>query len=275
MDTIVTCIMCRTRNRVSDRLAQSVCGACRSPLILFAENGYPIEPPKPATPSWLSPAGLVRYLLSEKLIPPIIRHLRRRRLYSRAWRLFLHSVRWFEQQQAKRRQQEAAALREKRQREQEEALARAEWRELHRAEEFDRIEGMSGVEFEELLQRMFTNLGYQVQTTKGSGDQGADLVLTEGDCRIAVQAKRYKGSVGNAAIQEVLGGLLYYHCGRGMVVTTGVFTKSAYDLAHRASNIELWDGTRLRREHARAFPVEPPEFTWEALRSRRKPYTPR
>ena len=38
--------------------------------------------------------------------------------------------------------------------------------------------------------------------------------------------------------------LKYYHCDKGMVVTTSTFTSSAIELA-KANNIELIDGEKL------------------------------
>ncbi len=106
------------------------------------------------------------------------------------------------------------------------------------------IDAMDGSGFEEFLTQLFSHLGYHVQSVGGSHDFGADLILVSHRQRIVVQAKRYSGSVGIAAVQEVLGAVRYYHGTRGMVVTNSVFTGSARELAAR-SGIELWDRRRL------------------------------
>ena len=54
--------------------------------------------------------------------------------------------------------------------------------------------------------------GYAVELTATTGDYGADLILTKDRQRIAVQAKRYRGSVGVQAVQEGLSGQAYYRC---------------------------------------------------------------
>jgi HJR/Mrr/RecB family endonuclease len=106
------------------------------------------------------------------------------------------------------------------------------------------IHYMSGTEFELYLKRIFENLGYSVNLTSQTNDQGADLIIHNPDELVAVQAKRYNKNVGNKAVQEVVAAVNYYRTNRGMVVTNSSFTKSAYDLAY-ANNIELIDGQQL------------------------------
>jgi HJR/Mrr/RecB family endonuclease len=86
---------------------------------------------------------------------------------------------------------------------------------------------MRGVEFEHFLARVFEMLGYQVELTKVSGDQGADLVVTGKGKRIAVQAKGFAGSVGNDAVQEVVASMPCYKCDCCVVVTNSSFTPGA------------------------------------------------
>ncbi|MHB8070617.1 MAG: restriction endonuclease [Candidatus Cryosericum sp.] len=112
------------------------------------------------------------------------------------------------------------------------------------------VDAMEGTRFEEFLAELFSHLGYRIQLVGNSHDFGADLVLTSRRQRIVVQAKRYGGSVGIAAVQEVLGAVQYYHGTRGMVVTNSGFTESARELAAR-SGVDLWDRQRLASAMAR------------------------
>lgn len=112
------------------------------------------------------------------------------------------------------------------------------------------VDAMEGTRFEEFLAGLFSHMGYRIQLVGNSHDFGADLVLTSRRKRIVVQAKRYTGNVGIAAVQEVLGAVQYYHGTRGMVVTNSGFTESARELAAR-SDIELWDRQRLASAMAR------------------------
>jgi hypothetical protein len=92
---------------------------------------------------------------------------------------------------------------------------------------------MRGVAFEEFLQSVFEALGFIVETTKGSGDQGIDLIVTSQGGKIAVQAKGYSECVGNHAVMEAFAGMKYYNCNRCVVITNSDFTRHAKDLASR------------------------------------------
>jgi len=109
------------------------------------------------------------------------------------------------------------------------------------------LQRLAGRSFEHLLNALFAKMGFQVVVTQETRDQGADLVLTQAGERVAVQAKRQLQDVGNAAVQALLGGMLYYECPRGIVVTTSGFTASARELAARHSSILLWGGTLVER----------------------------
>ena len=87
-------------------------------------------------------------------------------------------------------------------------------------------------EFERHVGAIFRHLGFSVQGVGNiAGDQGVDLIATRDSLRVAVQAKRYIGSVGNQAVQQVYAGMAHYKCHRCVVVTTGEFTAAARALA--------------------------------------------
>ena len=90
---------------------------------------------------------------------------------------------------------------------------------------------MRAVEFEAFLERVFTELGYTVETTKVTGDQGVDLVVGHRDKRIAIQVKGYENSVSNGAVQEAHTGKSHYRCDASAVITNSRFTRSATELA--------------------------------------------
>jgi hypothetical protein len=96
-------------------------------------------------------------------------------------------------------------------------------------------------DFERFLVDVFETLGYAVQTTKASGDQGVDLILAKGGRRVAVQAKGYAGAVGVSAVQEVVAGRGVYRCDSCAVVTNSRFTRGAKDCS-RANSCQLVDG---------------------------------
>lgn len=108
--------------------------------------------------------------------------------------------------------------------------------------EFENI--TTGTEFELYLKKLYIRLGYIVELTKTTGDQGADLILYKDGLKTVVQAKFYSSKVGNKAVQEVVGAIKFYDADYGIVVTNNLFTKSAIELAE-VNNIELIDKSRL------------------------------
>jgi hypothetical protein len=105
-----------------------------------------------------------------------------------------------------------------------------------------RFENMSGLEFEVLSANFLKMLGFEnVRGTKKTGDQGADLIANQNGKTIIFQAKCYSKPVGNKAVQEVIGALMYYKGDYGCVITNSTFTASAKELAQK-SGIKLIDG---------------------------------
>ena len=109
------------------------------------------------------------------------------------------------------------------------------------------IKDMSGIEFENHIAQLLRSNGFEnILGTPKTGDQGADLIAKKNGKTIIIQAKRYESSVGNKAVQEVVGAVNFYNGDEGWVVTNSSFTKSARELA-RKSNVKLIDGPDLQR----------------------------
>jgi len=100
---------------------------------------------------------------------------------------------------------------------------------------------LSGPDFENHVAETYRRLGYRVEVTKQSGDQGVDVIADNGTERLAIQTKQYTGSVGNDSVQEANAGKTFYNCTQAVVVCTSTFTSAARALA-RATNVELIDG---------------------------------
>ena len=108
------------------------------------------------------------------------------------------------------------------------------------------IDGMSGREFEDFLSAYFESLGYRVEETPASNDYGVDLLCHDREECLAVQAKRYSGTVGVHAVQELLSGMAYYQTEQGLVVTNAYFSRQARELAEKGG-VALWDRDDLAR----------------------------
>ncbi|AOV07379.1 restriction endonuclease [Sporosarcina ureilytica] len=93
------------------------------------------------------------------------------------------------------------------------------------------IDQMSGIEFEKYVGTLFESLGYRATYTPTTGDFGADLILKKGKEIIVVQAKRYKRSVGIAAVQEVIPAMKMYNASAAWVISNSYYTKAAIKLA--------------------------------------------
>jgi restriction system protein len=102
---------------------------------------------------------------------------------------------------------------------------------------------MDGSEFERVFGELFTLLGYSVERTQ-TFDKGADLILSDGGQRMAVQAKRSSSPVGITAVRQLLDGKARYGCDQGMVVTNHFFTEKAIECAS-FHEIQLWDRRKL------------------------------
>lgn len=118
----------------------------------------------------------------------------------------------------------------------------------------DDVDFMDGYEFEELCAKIFRHMGYDyVEVTKGSGDDGVDVVAVRDGIRTAIQCKRYNSNLGKGCVQEVYAGKAMYNCQVGMVITNQYFTEGAKKLAD-ANGILLRDRTWVI-EQIEKYPV--------------------
>lgn len=105
----------------------------------------------------------------------------------------------------------------------------------------------SGVDFESYLKKLLLENGFSdIRGTPITGDQGADLIAKRNGKIIIIQAKRYVGTVGNKAVQEVVAAVRFYNGDEGWVITNSQFTKSAKELA-QTTGVKLIDGRDLER----------------------------
>lgn len=93
------------------------------------------------------------------------------------------------------------------------------------------IDAMSGIDFEQYLERLLIDQGYIVEVTPVSGDLGVDLVALQNENRIAIQAKRFSSKVSRRAVSDAVAGMNYYKCNKAMVITNSYFSDGAIALA--------------------------------------------
>lgn len=119
------------------------------------------------------------------------------------------------------------------------------YRKFHRKYTLKQLDKMDGHQFEYACADILKANGYKhVKVTKGSGDFGVDIIAEKDKVRYAIQCKRYNHKLDNTPIQEVVGGLAYYQCDKGAVMTNQYFTEPAKQLA-QVNDIELLDRDTL------------------------------
>lgn len=106
-------------------------------------------------------------------------------------------------------------------------------------------DGMEGHDFEYFCADLLKKNGYaNVEVTKGSGDQGIDIIAYKNGVKYGIQCKCYSSDIGNKAVQEAFAGKNFYNCHVAAVLTNRHFTRSAKELAD-SIQVLLWDREKL------------------------------
>ena len=121
------------------------------------------------------------------------------------------------------------------------------------------LDDLSGFEFEDVMEDVFRNLGYEnVRQAERTADEGRDILMEEvvdGTRRAVVVECKHTGAVGRPVVQKLHSAIATFEFEgpkRGMVATTGRFTGPAIEYAERLERnddpypIELIDGEDLR-----------------------------
>ena len=104
---------------------------------------------------------------------------------------------------------------------------------------------MEGHDFEYFCADILRQNGYvNVDVTRGSGDQGIDILAEKDGIKYGIQCKCYSSDIGNKAVQEAFSGKTFYGCHVAVVLTNRHFTKSAKELAD-SNHVLLWDREKL------------------------------
>ncbi len=111
---------------------------------------------------------------------------------------------------------------------------RANWRAERAQREAEEARGrkligywmtLSGTEFERELGILYGYLGFGVELTPSSGDQGVDLILRKDGKTTIVQCKSHKNPVGPAVARELYGSLAASGADDAILACTGGFTQ--------------------------------------------------
>lgn len=114
----------------------------------------------------------------------------------------------------------------------------AKWRSINRDFERALSRGVhaywlskTGVELEEAVADLFSDLGFEVQTTPASGDQGIDLILKKDGSTSVVQCKALGKPCGPAIVRETFGAMHAFKADEAMVICPRGFTQASIEFA--------------------------------------------
>ncbi len=107
-------------------------------------------------------------------------------------------------------------------------------------------ESMDGVEFERELGGLFQVMGYGVEMTPRSGDQGVDLVLRKDRVTTVVQCKAQKARASSPIARELLGSMVAFGAQKAILACTGGFTRGVREFVEEKP-ISLLDSSDIAR----------------------------
>ena len=107
-----------------------------------------------------------------------------------------------------------------------------------------------GLEFESWVAKSLDTMGWETINTKGSGDQGVDVIASKGGIKAGIQCKRYKNNVPISAIQQSYSAKSHFNLTHAIVVATSGYTKSAKEVAETNGVLLLnhYDLPKLREK---------------------------
>ena len=124
---------------------------------------------------------------------------------------------------------------------------KSNWRPILENKQFEQIDAMDGHEFEAFCAALLLANGFsKAEVTRGSGDNGVDIIAEKGGITYAIQCKRYTSNIGNKAVQEVYSGKSIYQTHVAAVLTNQFFTPQAIEAAE-IHKVLLWDRADLEK----------------------------
>lgn len=106
------------------------------------------------------------------------------------------------------------------------------------------VDTMTGLEFERYVAALLKCQGFTRVMLTERYDWGVDIIAHKDGIRWGIQTKRSNGLVKIAAVRQVVAALNKYNCERGMVITNGMFSRPAVEIA-RSNNCTLIDRASL------------------------------
>lgn len=93
------------------------------------------------------------------------------------------------------------------------------------------VDTMTGLEFERYVAALLKRQGYTNIKMTERYDWGVDIIARKDGITWGVQVKRSSDMVKAAAVRQVVTALSHYNCDRAMVVSNGIYSRPARELA--------------------------------------------
>lgn len=90
-----------------------------------------------------------------------------------------------------------------------------------------------GSDYESACANLLSTSGWKANTTKATGDQGADIIADKNGKKVVIQCKNHSRPVGNKAVQEAHAAKAFYGASHAVVVSNNSFTVAAKQAANR------------------------------------------
>ena len=125
-------------------------------------------------------------------------------------------------------------------------------RKTGKAQDVEDLLELTPREFEDMVVELHQIFGHQAKRTGGTGDHGVDVVVqTKQGGHYVIQCKRWRGSVGEPVIRDFYGVMHHEKADRGIIITTGKFTRPAREWA-KGKPLSLYDGNEFMKLWKRA-----------------------
>lgn len=103
-------------------------------------------------------------------------------------------------------------------------------------------------DFEHLVERLYSHMGYETELTPAQKDGGRDVIAWKADTgereRLLIECKRYSDVIGVEIVRNLNGVVADEKANKGVLVSSARFTEDAYTFANR-NPLELIDGSEL------------------------------
>ena len=122
--------------------------------------------------------------------------------------------------------------------------------------EFKWNDNIDPLEFERRCAEAMHLSGWTARTTKGSGDQGVDVLADKRGTKLVLQCKLYTNTVGNKAVQEVFAAKTFSDAKFAAVVSNNSYSRGAKELAIKTGVLLLHYSDLRRANLLFGFPAD-------------------